>query len=141
MSRDDARLHRMLDEERAQLLADLSYFNTMEYDHNGASNHMAEDATASYDQASDLALRLKAERRLERVERAMAKLAEGTYGYCEGCGEPIDFARLKALPDARYCLNCQRQREGAGAKKPGPRALEQGTLSRPIKRTPKEKPA
>ncbi len=46
------------------------------------------------------------ERRLERTERALAKLDEGTYGRCDRCGEPIAPARLAALPDGVLCLAC-----------------------------------
>lgn len=128
MTRDDGRLRRLLEEERRQLLAELAHFEKLEYQDIGAGNHLAEAATAAFDQASDLALRKQVERRLGRIERALAKFDDGIYGYCESCGEPIDFARLKALPDARYCLKCQRQREIAGAPPTGPRAYEQGAL-------------
>lgn len=43
---------------------------------------------------------------LERTERALAKLAEGTYGVCDGCGGRISSGRLKAMPDGVSCLNC-----------------------------------
>ena len=128
MTRDDARLRRLLEEERAQLEAELAYFASIEYDDIGASNHLADEATAAFDQASDMALRRQAEHRLARVDRALQKFGDQTYGYCEGCGEPIDFARLKALPDARFCLDCRRKRETSGAPPAGPRALEQKTL-------------
>lgn len=124
MTRDDDRLRRLLEEERELLQTDLTHFAEVEYEDIGAGNHMADDATAAFDQASDLTLRRNAERRLYRVDHALKKLEAKTYGYCEGCGEPIDFARLKALPDARFCLDCQRKREFAGAT--GPRAYEQG---------------
>lgn len=124
MTRDDARLRRLLEEEQTKLLADIEYFAKLEYRNSGASNHMADDASETFDQASDLTLRLQAEHRLKRVQRALAKFDQQTYGFCEGCGEPIDFARLKALPDARFCLSCQRKRETRGGPKTGPRALE-----------------
>ena len=138
MTRDDARLRRLLEEERSQLEAELAYFASIEYDDIGASNHLADEASAAFDQASDLALRRQAEHRLARVDRALGKFDDQTYGYCESCGEPIDFARLKALPDARFCLNCQRKREVSGAPQAGPRALEQKTLHKP---KPKENSA
>ncbi|MCP4198224.1 MAG: TraR/DksA family transcriptional regulator [Proteobacteria bacterium] len=128
MTRDDARLHRLLDEERIKLEADLEYLKTLEYKDISSSNHLADDATAAFDQASDQALLRQTQHRLSRVDRALAKLAEGDYGYCEGCGEAIDFARLKALPDARFCLTCQRKREVSGTIPPGPRAFEEGRL-------------
>jgi DnaK suppressor protein len=43
---------------------------------------------------------------LARTERALAKLEEGTYGRCDGCGEPIAAARLRALPDSVQCIEC-----------------------------------
>jgi RNA polymerase-binding transcription factor DksA len=41
------------------------------------------------------------------VNRAIAKVAEGSYGRCDDCGEPIEGARLEALPTAIRCLSCQ----------------------------------
>ncbi len=46
------------------------------------------------------------ERGLERVERALTKLDEGTYGICDACGGPIPPGRLKAMPDGVLCLSC-----------------------------------
>ena len=40
----------------------------------------------------------------EKIERALAKIADGTYGLCERCGKPIEKARIKALPYAALCL-------------------------------------
>jgi RNA polymerase-binding transcription factor DksA len=41
---------------------------------------------------------------LDEVERALAKLDDGTYGSCEVCGEAISEARLEAKPAARFCI-------------------------------------
>ncbi len=46
------------------------------------------------------------ERGLERTERALTKLEEGTYGICDACGQEISPGRLRALPDAVFCLSC-----------------------------------
>jgi DnaK suppressor protein len=46
------------------------------------------------------------ERGLERTERALTKLDEGTYRLCDACGEQISSGRLKAMPDAIFCLTC-----------------------------------
>ncbi len=128
MTRDDARLKRMLEEERSRLIEDIEHLATIRYRRISSSNHMAENATAAFDQASNQALLKQLQHRLQRVEHALAKFDQGTYGYCENCGEPIDFARLKALPDARFCLKCQRQRETMGGRPLGPRALETGEI-------------
>ncbi len=47
---------------------------------------------------------------LKEVENALKRVTGGSYGYCEGCGEEIAPARLKASPWARYCLVCQELR-------------------------------
>src|SRR4051812_30968401 len=43
---------------------------------------------------------------LERTERALAKLDDGTYGRCDVCGEPIAEKRLAAMPDVVTCVSC-----------------------------------
>jgi DnaK suppressor protein len=48
------------------------------------------------------------------VQDALTRMGEGRYGICENCGRPIDRARLKALPLARYDLRCQRLIEARG---------------------------
>ncbi len=51
---------------------------------------------------------------LARTERALAKLDEGSYGTCDGCGGPIAPARLTAMPDSVLCLACAaRERRAA----------------------------
>ena len=43
---------------------------------------------------------------LQRIERALAKLDEGTYGRCDACGDPIAPKRLQAMPDSVLCVAC-----------------------------------
>lgn len=47
------------------------------------------------------------EKRLHDIEYALSLIKQGTYAYCERCGEKIEAARLAAKPDARYCIDCQ----------------------------------
>lgn len=49
---------------------------------------------------------------LTDLEEAMRRLETGSYGTCEGCGEPIDLQRLRVVPCAAYCLCCQKRHEG-----------------------------
>ena len=42
----------------------------------------------------------------KRKERALERLASGTYGLCEGCGQPIDVGRLRVVPSAIHCQHC-----------------------------------
>ena len=50
-----------------------------------------------------LAARLRSE--LDEVDRALAKIDDGSYGRCEVCGDPISEARLEAMPATRFCIN------------------------------------
>jgi DnaK suppressor protein len=74
----------------------------------GLGNHMAEDATAAFDQATTISLRLGHGRALAQVESALQRIADHTYGRCDRCDKEIDFARLKAVPEATLCMTCQR---------------------------------
>lgn len=49
--------------------------------------------------------------RLKLVQKALNKIAEEEYGFCELCDEDIDFARLQVSPEAQLCLKCQGQQE------------------------------
>lgn len=40
------------------------------------------------------------------IDAAVARLDDGTYGSCQACQHPIAVERLKAVPDARYCISC-----------------------------------
>ena len=48
---------------------------------------------------------------LARIEAARARAAEGSYGLCSDCGDPIPFGRLQASPTALRCAECQGRHE------------------------------
>ena len=48
---------------------------------------------------------------IEKIKRALADIADGTYGICNNCGEDIAVKRLKASPVARYCIDCKTEME------------------------------
>jgi DnaK suppressor protein len=50
---------------------------------------------------------------LRVVKHALGKFADGSYGVCENCGEPIGWSRLNARPEARFCIDCQTKIEKA----------------------------
>jgi DnaK suppressor protein len=45
--------------------------------------------------------------KLQAIDEALEKLTEGTYGICEDCGEKIGHGRIKVMPLAKFCVNCQ----------------------------------
>jgi len=63
---------------------------------------------ATYDSA--LPVEYALELRLADINRALEKIANGTYGQCENCAGAIDVRRLEVMPEARTCLDCEKKR-------------------------------
>ena len=68
-----------------------------------------EEATEALELEKRLALENRIREESARIEHALHKFEEGSYGLCDDCGQPIDPARLEALPQASLCLNCKTQ--------------------------------
>jgi DnaK suppressor protein len=97
--------------ERERIAEELTGYRVEALPNPGYGNHMADDATAVFDQARSLALKHRLERSLEQIDAALKKFDRGTYGVCEACGERIDPARLEAKPYAELCLPCRQRAE------------------------------
>jgi len=66
-----------------------------------------EEATESFELEKRLALEKRIKEQLAEIEHTLNKFDQGTYGLCDNCGQPIDPARLEALPQASLCLSCK----------------------------------
>jgi DnaK suppressor protein len=66
-----------------------------------------EEATETLELEKRLALENRVRQEMAKVEHALEKIKEGTYGLCDNCGKPINPERLEALPQANLCLNCK----------------------------------
>jgi len=80
--------------------------------------HMADIGSENYEQEFRIGLVENEEEELREIDDALERIANATYGTCEGCGKPIAKSRLKAIPYARLCIACQREEEtqsGQGA--------------------------
>jgi DnaK suppressor protein len=115
MARSDAllRLHKTLVGRRTDLRRRLageidSLRNLKAVDSTGDCADAAFES-GSEEMASQLA-ELDA-RELGQIERALARLKQGTYGLCEVCAGKIPVGRLNALPYSTLCINCQREME------------------------------
>jgi RNA polymerase-binding protein DksA len=73
-----------------------------------------DQAQASEREDMSLATRQRLADRINRLTAALARIDAGTYGLCVECGQPIESARLKAMPEAATCLACQERRERQG---------------------------
>ena len=100
-----ATLRASLEEERAQLHHQLEELDrdsgTLGFDEN-----FADSGQVGAQQGEQATLARSLHDQLEDVERALAKLDDGSYGRCENCGKEIQEARLEAIPAARHCIDC-----------------------------------
>jgi len=71
----------------------------------------ADIATQTYEREKDYALGKQLHEMLDRVDYALSKLEEGTYGLCDACGCNIPVERLETLPHAELCIECQSRLE------------------------------
>jgi len=69
----------------------------------------------------DVALMVMESETLRRIDEALQRLDEGTYGVCAECDETIAEARLQALPFASLCRGCQEREEEDGSARRGGR--------------------
>lgn len=60
---------------------------------------------------TELAMLGQESRALDAVEQALARVSDGSYGYCSRCGGAIPLPRLRAQPAAALCLACQQESE------------------------------
>jgi len=80
-------------------------------DLSGYSFHMADMATDQYDREFSLELAQSERERLYELDAAIKSIDEGRYGKCEECSKHISKQRLKAMPQASLCIECQEEAE------------------------------
>ena len=115
---DTTEFRTLLEQERARIVDAIEYLASEnpgnmqaelgELGGRGSDNHLGDMATVTFDRELDEGLEEGAHQTLEQIDRALAKLGEGTYGVCERCGKPIAEERLRARPWATLCIDDQR---------------------------------
>lgn len=78
-----------------------------------SQNHpdMADRASSESDRALELRTRDRQRKLIAKIDSALKRIEDGTYGYCEDTGEPIGIARLDARPIATLSLEAQEMHE------------------------------
>jgi DnaK suppressor protein len=74
----------------------------------GFGKRIGDGTTEAISRLTEIGVGSSLEHGLERTERALAKLDDGTYGSCDACGQPIPPERLRAMPDVVLCVACAR---------------------------------
>jgi DnaK suppressor protein len=105
--------------ERKDLQAQLDELEELSFGSNqsdisgemGFDEEYADAGTATFERERDLSLVNNLRDLMERIDKALAKIEEGTYGLCDRCGKPIEKLRLKALPYANLCIKDKQAEE------------------------------
>ena len=76
-----------------------------------AGDDQADTGTKTFEREQEITLANNLLERITQVERAIDRLGEGNYGWCEKCGNPIPVERLAAFPSATLCVTCKQLEE------------------------------
>lgn len=68
-------------------------------------------ASSEYLQAFTFRLRGREKNLLDKIEKALERIDNGTFGTCEECDEPIAIKRLEARPETTLCIRCKEEQE------------------------------
>jgi DnaK suppressor protein len=104
--------------QAGQLRADLAGIMAASEGANADDEHDPEGATIAFERAQTAALLTRTEHRIGELDRALERLAAGTYGTCTVCGRPVGGGPRAARPPATTtCIDCA----GQPARRPGNR--------------------
>jgi len=109
-------LRQMLEGRRRELQAEVQGKMRGVREDSGKANDVfdaVESAEADIQEDIEFALVQMKSETLNKIVDALARLEHGTYGYCFDCGEEIGEKRLRALPFAVRCKDCEEARENA----------------------------
>lgn len=96
---------------RDSLLKETSHTIHQLRDTSAAEPDLIDTATNEFDHAIELRARDRDRKLLNKIEDAIKRIEDGSYGYCEETGEPISLKRLEARPIATLCIEAQERHE------------------------------
>jgi RNA polymerase-binding protein DksA len=107
---------KLLLKEREKIMGEMKYLTKdalkksqkdISGDLSGYSYHMADVATDNYDREFSLGLASNEQKQVYKIDDALKRLEDGSYGTCLECGRSISKRRLKIIPQAYFCIKCQ----------------------------------
>lgn len=113
-----------IEEIRAELTAELERINrqasalqtniddVLRDSGDGAGDDQADSGAKAFEREQEMALLARIRDTGVQTERALRRIADGTYGSCESCGSAIGKLRLQAFPRATLCVVCKQEQEG-----------------------------
>lgn len=76
-----------------------------------AQPDLNDQATVELNRAFDMRIRGRERNLIRKIQKALDRITEGTYGICESCGDPISEKRLEARPVTGQCIDCKLEAE------------------------------
>lgn len=110
--KDLKRFEKMLQEKKEEILRNAK--KTLEHDMSLDANDLPDEmdlASSEYIQSFTFRLRGRERTFLDKIDKALEKINEGTFGICEVCEEPINLKRLEARPETTLCIRCKEDQE------------------------------
>jgi len=110
--KDLKRFKAMLEESRESLLQ--SAKRTLMEESNFDTDDLPDEidlASSEYNQSMVFRLRDREKFLLKKIEKALGRIEDGTFGICERCEEDISFKRLEARPVTTLCIRCKEEQE------------------------------
>ena len=112
-------LRARLTEERTELATQLSTieedaFSTTQSELSGdvgLDDESADAGSATFEREKDLSIEQNVRDLIQKIDRALKRIEDGTYGYCEDTAEPISLRRLEARPIATLSIEAQERHE------------------------------
>lgn len=117
--REAAKFKKLLLKKREDILKEINHIareNLMSQkeasgDLSGYSYHMADMASDSYDRELSLNIASGEQEIIYEIDEALKRIEEGQYGRCLDCDKKIPGRRLRAVPYAKLCIQCQSKEE------------------------------
>jgi DnaK suppressor protein len=129
MTRRADGLRKMLEERRAEIHEKLRAIRSEIPSYQDEVRDSEEQSVTDFAQEMEFALVEMKAQTLIRIDEALLRVDQGTYGTCDECGEEIAEARLAAVPFALLCRDCQEREETLAAEE---RAATPGRALSPI---------
>ncbi len=106
---DVEKLKGMLEQQLKILQADAGNLNAVT--NSAALADVNDQASLESERSFELRIKDRERKLIGKVQDALRKMADGSYGTCESCGEAISVKRLQARPVTTYCINCKAEQE------------------------------
>ncbi len=104
-------LKEILEEKRKELIEDIKRGILEEASSEREVGDLVDMSTEEILRTFEMRIRDREAKYLKKIEKALGKIEEGTYGICEECGKCISYERLMLRPVAELCINCKLKQE------------------------------